>query len=88
MCIIGSLTAHDEENGGALRMANVLDLWLVCVNQNMINGSGHIKLADLVEGEVPVLIRLEASIQILAGVYVATGIQHPDVVTLAVKDIC
>jgi len=68
-------------------VTNVLNVRLVGLPENEIDGSRYIVEADLVKGKVPINLIALATPPTLLRVYVAPGIEHPDVKALPVENV-
>lgn len=82
--VFGSLTAHNPEDNGTLRVSNVVQLRIARLIEHIVNCAGYIVHAHLMEGEVPVLGVMMRVLDVLPRVRIATHIGHPHIVALLV----
>lgn len=85
--ILGSLAAHDPEDNGALRVADVVQLLEARRIQYIVDCLGYIVHAHFMERKVPVLGLRMCVLHMLPGIRIASDIGHPDIVALLIEQI-
>lgn len=74
------LGAQDPEDGRALGVADVVQLLVAGLAQDIVYVGRQVILAHLVEGKVPELLVIAVEAGVVLGVAVATRVAHPNVV--------
>lgn len=83
--VFRSLTAHNPEDNGTLRVTNIVQLRIARFIEHIVNCAGYIVHAHLMESKVPELGVMMRVLDVLARVRIAPHIGHPHIVALLVE---